>query len=209
MRDVIQPMIAEKARVFAYPHRGYWRDIGTVDSYYESNMDLVRPAPPLNLYDPDWLIYTPSEDRSPAVFGGQAVASQSLVSHGARVEGTVRRSVLFPGVHIGPGAVVEDSIVMHDTRVGPGAQLRRAIVDKRVVIGSGALVGHAGTPEEDGRGARGLCVIGKGSMIPASTRIGPDALIEIANAKLESCEVVIEEVPRRHWMGAGKMMSEA
>src|SRR5882762_8988394 len=179
VRDVIQPMIREGAKVMAYPHRGYWRDIGTVDSYYESNMDLVRPSPPLNLYDPDWLIYTPSEDRSPAVFGGQAVASQSLVSHGARVEGTVRRSVLFPGVHIGPGAVVEDSIVMHDTRVGPGASLRRAIVDKRVVIGSGAVVGHAGSPAEDGgahaadgRGAPpGLCVIGKGSVIPASTRI--------------------------------------
>ncbi|HYR52363.1 MAG TPA: glucose-1-phosphate adenylyltransferase family protein [Candidatus Dormibacteraeota bacterium] len=185
--DVIQPMIAEKARVFAYPHRGYWRDIGTVDSYYESNMDLVRSSPPLNLYDPDWLIYTPSEDRSPAVFGGQAVASQSLVSHGARVEGTVRRSVLFPGVHIGPGAVVEDSIVMHDTRVGPGASLRRAIVDKRVVIGSGAMVGHQGPVAEDvlvtaadaRTPAPGLCVIGKGSVIPASTRIGPDALIEI------------------------------
>ena len=187
MTDVIQPMIAEKARVFAYPHRGYWRDIGTVDSYYESNMDLVRSSPPLNLYDPDWLIYTPSEDRSPAVFGGQAVASQSLVSHGARVEGTVRRSVLFPGVHIGPGAVVEDSIVMHDTRVGPGASLRRAIVDKRVVIGSGAMVGHQGPLAEDVLAtaadartpAPGLCVIGKGSVIPASTRIGPDALIEI------------------------------
>src|SRR5438046_786841 len=106
--DVIQPMIAEKTRVFAYPHRGYWRDIGTVESYYESNMDLVRPAPPLNLYDPDWLIYTPSEDRSPAVFGVEAAASQSLVSHGARVEGTVRRSVLFPGVHVGPAPALAD-----------------------------------------------------------------------------------------------------
>src|SRR6267142_2708994 len=151
--DVIQPMIAEKARVFAYPHRGYWRDIGTVDSYYESNMDLVRSSPPLNLYDPDWLIYTPSEDRSPAVFGGQAVASQSLVSHGARVEGTVRRSVLFPGVHIGPGAVVGHQ--------GPVAE--------DVLV----TAADARTP------APGLCVIGKGSVIPASTRIGPDALIEI------------------------------
>ena len=174
-------MRARISYAFAYPHRGYWRDIGTVESYYESNMDLVRPAPPLNLYDPDWLIYTPSEDRSPAVFGVEAAASQSLVSHGARVEGTVRRSVLFPGVHVGPGAVVEDSIVMHDTRIGSGARLRRAIVDKRVVIGAGALVGQAEGSAEESRGAAapGLCVIGKGSVIPASTRIGPDALIEI------------------------------
>jgi len=173
VRDVIQPMIAERARVFAYPHRGYWRDIGTVASYYESNMDLVRPLPPLNLYDPDWLIYTPSEDRAPAVVGAGASVSQSLISHGTRVEGEVRRSVLFPGVHVGRGAVVEDSIVMHDTRVAPGARLTRAIVDKSVVIGADAAVGAAGAPLPD------LCVIGKGSVVPARTRIGSRTLIEI------------------------------
>ncbi len=183
VRDVIQPMIAEGATVVAYPHRGYWRDIGTVDSYYASNMDLVRPLPPLNLYDPDWLIYTPSEDRAPAVVGAEASLSQSLVSHGARVEGEVRRSVLFPGAHVGAGARVEDSIVMHDARIAPGARLTRAIVDKRVVIGPGAVVGDpAGADDRDG-GLRsrmpGLCVVGKGSVVPAGTRIGPSTLIEI------------------------------
>jgi len=172
VRDVIQPMIAEGVPVFAYPHRGYWRDIGTVDSYYESNMDLVRPVPPLNLYDPDWLIYTPSEDRAPAVVGAEASICQSLVSHGARVEGEVRRSVLFPGVHVGRGAVVEDSIVMHDARIAPGARLARAIVDKRVVIGRGAALGQAGP------GREGLCVVGKGSVIPEGATIGPSTLIE-------------------------------
>jgi len=170
VHDVIQPMIAQRAPVFAYPHRGYWRDIGTVTSYYESNMDLVRPLPHLNLYDPDWLIYTPSEDRAPAVVGAEASVTQSLISHGTRVEGEVRRSVLFPGVHVGRGAVVEDSIVMHDTRIAPGARLTQAIVDKSVVIGADARVG-ATEP--------GLCVIGKGSVVPARTRIGPRTLIEI------------------------------
>jgi glucose-1-phosphate adenylyltransferase len=169
--DVIQPMIADGAPVFATPHRGYWRDIGTVESYYESNMDLVRPVPPLNLYDPDWLIYTPSEDRSPAVLSKDSAVTQCLVSHGARVEGSVARSILFPGVHVGAGAVVEDSIVMHDTRVAPGAHVKRAIVDKRVVIGTGAVLGAADTT--------GLCVVGKGSVIPAGKRIAPDTLIEI------------------------------
>jgi glucose-1-phosphate adenylyltransferase len=173
VHDVIQPMIAARARVFAYPHRGYWRDIGTVASYYESNMDLVRPVPPLNLYDPDWLIYTPSEDRAPAVVGAEASVTQSMVSHGTRVEGEVRRSVLFPGVHVGRGAVVEDSIVMHDTRVSPGARLTRAIVDKSVIIGADAMVGGASEAADD------LCVIGKGSVVPARARIGPRTLIEI------------------------------
>jgi len=182
VKDVIQPMIEDGARVFAHPHRGYWRDIGTVDSYYESNMDLVRPVPPLNLYDPDWLIYTPSEDRSPAVLGPNAAVSQCLISHGSRVEGSVTRSILFPGVHVGAGAVVEDSIVMHDTRVMPGARLRRAIVDKRVVIGSGATIGDGDpTPGHGSAGAptSGLCVIGKGSVVPAGATIGTNTLIEI------------------------------
>ena len=191
VRDVIQPMIAKGARVFAHPHRGYWRDIGTVESYYESNMDLVRPVPPLNLYDPDWLIYTPSEDRCPAVVGANAVLNQSLISHGSRVEGEVTRSVLFPGVHVGAGAVVEESIVMHDSRVAPGARLTRAIVDKRVTIGRDAIVGCR-VPADGGSGRgeasagesprehfSGLCVVGKGSVIPAGARIGADTLIEI------------------------------
>ena len=182
VHHVIQPMIASGARVFAYPHRGYWRDIGTVDSYYESNMDLVRPVPPLNLYDPDWLIYTPSEDRSPAVLGPGAAVTQSLISHGARVEGEGSRSVLFPGVHVGDGARVEDSIVMHDARIAPGARLKRTIVDKRVVIGSGASLGFGeGTPNREFPGdlGTGLCVVGKGSHIPEGVQIGTNTLIEI------------------------------
>jgi glucose-1-phosphate adenylyltransferase len=171
VRDVIQPMIREEAPVFAYPHRGYWRDIGTVDSYYGSNMDLVRPVPPLNLYDPDWLIYTPSEDRAPVIVGEGASMRQSLVSHGSRVEGDVVRSVIFPGVHIGPGARIEDSILMHDARVAPGARLTRTIVDKRVHVGKEAVVG----------GAAGLCVLGKGSVIPAGARIGPRTVVEIGS----------------------------
>ncbi len=173
VRDVIQPMIAQGDGVFATPHRGYWRDIGTVNSYYDSNMDLVRPLPPLNLYDPDWLIYTPSEDRAPAVIGAKAAVTQSLISHGTRVEGEVRRSVLFPGVRVGAGAWVEDSIVMHDTVVAPGARLTRAIVDKSVVIGKDATLG-AGAQD-----TRELCVVGKGSVVPAGYRIGPRTLIEI------------------------------
>lgn len=182
VRDVIQPMIHEGARVFAYPHRGYWRDVGTIDSYYESNMDLVRPVPPLNLYDPDWLIYTPSEDRSPAVIGQDAGVKQSLVSHGARVEGEVSRSVLFPGVHVGPGALVEDSILFHDCRVAPGARIHRSIVDKRVAIGRDAVIGD-GDPTPNREFPRdlhtGLCVLGKGSFVLPRARIGANTLIEI------------------------------
>jgi glucose-1-phosphate adenylyltransferase len=139
-------------------------------------------VPTLTLHDPDWLIYTPSEDRAPAVVTGDGDVSGSLVAHGAHVEGTVRRSILFPGVHIAPGALVEDSIVMHDARILPGATLSKAIVDKGVRIGERAVVG-TGADTPNGEYPRdlssGLCVIGKGSEIPAGGSIGRNTLIEI------------------------------
>jgi len=182
VRDVILPMIREGAHVYAHPLRGYWRDVGTIDSYYESTMDLVRPVPPFNLYDPDWLIYTPSEDRAPAVVGEHARVHQSLVGHGTRVEGDVRRSVLFPGVVVERGARVTDSIVMHDARVASGARLDRAIVDKRVIVGREAVVGALdGVPNaEFPRDLHtGICVVGKGSCVPERARLGANTLIDI------------------------------
>jgi glucose-1-phosphate adenylyltransferase len=180
--DVIAPMIRDGARVMAYPHRDYWRDIGTIAAYYAANMDLVRPVPPLNLHDPDWLIYTPSEDRAPALLTPESDVSGSLIAHGARVEGVVRRSVLFPGVHVGPRAIVEDSIVFHDSRLLPGARVVRAIIDKRVRIGEGATLGvgkpvpHREHPEDLGSG---LTIVGKGAEIPPGARIGTNVMIEI------------------------------
>ncbi len=182
VRDVVQPMIRNGDRVVAYEHADYWRDVGTIDAYYEANMELLRPVPTLTLHDPDWLIYTPSEDRAPAVITGEGDVSGSLVAHGTHVEGTVRRSILFPGVHVAPGALVEDSIVMHDARILPGARLSRAIVDKGVRIGERAVIGTGDSipNREFPRDlASGLCVIGKGSEIPAGGSIGRNTLVEI------------------------------
>lgn len=182
VRDIVQPMIQNGDRVVAYEHADYWRDVGTIDAYYEANMELLRPVPTLTLHDPDWLIYTPSEDRAPAVVTGEGDVSGSLVAHGAHVEGTVRRSILFPGVHVAPGALVEDSIVMHDARILPGACLSRAIIDKgvrigeRAIVGTGEIVPNREFPRDL---ASGLCVIGKGSEIPAGGSVGRNTLVEI------------------------------
>lgn len=182
VRDVIQPMVREGLSVHADPFDGYWRDVSTLEAYYDAHMDLLRERPPIHLHDPDWLIYTPSEDRAPTLCtnGGDIVSS--MVAHGARIEGAVRHSVIFPGVHVGPGATVEDSIVMHDTRVFSGATVRCAIVDKQVRIGESAEIG-VGEPvrhrEHPHDLSSGLCVIGKGAEIPAGTRVGRNALIDI------------------------------
>lgn len=181
IQDMIRPMIAEGLPVFAQPIDAYWRDVGTINGFYEANMDLLKPVPPLNLHDPDWLIYTPTEDRSPSLIGDEGEVTASLVAHGARIEGSVCRSILFPGVHVERGAVVEDSIVMHDARILPRARVHRAIIDKLARIGEGAEVG-VGEPvrhrEHPHDLHAGLCVIGKRAEVPAGARIGRNSIVD-------------------------------
>ena len=181
VRDVILPMIEAGLPVYADPFDSYWRDVGTIPAYFGASMDLLRPRPPLNLHDPDWLIYTPSEDRAPSVVGSGGDVTSSLVAHGGRINGTVRRSILFPGVQVDAGAVVEDSIVMHDTWIARGARIGQAIVDKQVRIGEGAEVGVAAPArgaERSDDSALGLSVIGKRAEIPARARIAKNSMIE-------------------------------
>jgi glucose-1-phosphate adenylyltransferase len=181
VRDVIVPMIEAGLPVYADPFDSYWRDVATIPAYFAASMDLLRPLPPLNLHDPDWLIYTPSEDRAPSVLGGDGDVTASLVAHGGRIDGAVRRSILFPGVQVDVGAVVEDSIVMHDTWISRGARVQHVIVDKQVRIGEGAEVGVGAPdrhPDHPDDFSAGLTVIGKRAEIPAGAKIGKNALIE-------------------------------
>jgi glucose-1-phosphate adenylyltransferase len=155
--------------------RGYWRDVGTLDSYYEASMDLVAVQPAFNLYNEDWPIHTTPPNLPPAKFvfedpGRSGVAYDSIVSAGTIVSGgTVRRSVISPGVFVDQGALVEDAVIMDRTRVGEGAVVRRAIVDKNVVVEAGARVGVE--PELDAThftiSAGGIVVIGKGEKVVA------------------------------------------
>lgn len=170
------PAVIPSGKAFAYQFDGYWQDIGALEAYYEANLDLVTDAPQLNLFDPEWVIHTPSAERAPLKFGPHGQASQSLIANGCVIQGRVERSVLFPGVVVAPGAVVTDSIVMNDTRVENDARVDRVILDKEITVGPGALVGHgeATRPNEKIPALlnTGLTVIGKGSRIPGGMRIG-------------------------------------
>ncbi len=139
--NVIPAMLEAGARVFGYRYNGYWQDVGTIQSYWETNMALLDDNPELDLYDKDWVIHTRSEERAPAKVGPTAQVHQSLISHGCVIAGTVVNSVLSPGVRVDVGAVVRDSIVMFDSVIRSGAVVDRAILDKEVVVGQGAIVG--------------------------------------------------------------------
>jgi glucose-1-phosphate adenylyltransferase len=152
---------------------GYWRDVGTLDSYYQASMDLVAVQPVFNLYNREWPIYTAPSQLPPAKFvfedeGRTGRALDSIVGAGVILSGgTARRSILFPGVFIDPGAVVEDSVIMNDVVVGRDAIIRRAIIDKNVRVPPGARVG-VDPVLDDQRFARspdGVVVIGKGEPV--------------------------------------------
>jgi glucose-1-phosphate adenylyltransferase len=180
-KDILPRLVARGEHVYGYRFDQYWQDVGTLDSYYRTNLDFLTPRPPLDLADPDWVIHTQSADRPPVRFGRGGRAVQSFLANGCRIAGRVERSMLFPGVTLEPGAVVRDSIVMHDTVVGRDAVLDHAIVDKDVRVGAGVVLGHgeAHTPNHacPDHLATGLLVVGKGARLPKDLRVGRNARI--------------------------------
>jgi glucose-1-phosphate adenylyltransferase len=178
------PSLVDDSRVMAYPFDGYWKDVGTVPAFWEANMDLLRQLPELDLRR--WHVATNWEletgTRVPARIQHGAVTHSVVVSPGAVIAGTVTRSVLSPGVLVERGAIVEDSVIMHDTRVRAGAVVRRSVIDKDVEIGTGSSIGGL---EQDLPANRdypthlsaGITLIGKAAIVPPGCRIGQNCLI--------------------------------
>lgn len=173
--------------VFAYPFYGYWRDVGTIQAYWQANMDVINPHSEIS--PQKWQIRTNVEaegrpsDRAPAKFGNGSVLENSLISSGSRIEGTVINSVLSPGVVVEEGAVVRDSILFADCIVNRGAVVDHAILDKRVHVGAGSVVGHGENYEivnrlEPKHLYSGLSLIGKCTQIPDNVLIGRNCVID-------------------------------
>ena len=142
--DELLPRFVDEGRAYEYRLEEYWRDVGTVESYWEGHIDLLDPDPKIDLDDASWPLLTSSTPRPPALVLGSARVDASLVSPGARVAGRVERSVLAPGVVVEEGAAVHDSVVLHDAVIRTGATLERAILDTDVVVDREAYVGRAG-----------------------------------------------------------------
>lgn len=177
--------LLDRRRVVGHRFDGYWRDVGTVSSYFAANMDALDAASGLEL--DRWEICTrdeqdPAGDRTPARFGGGADCQHSLIAAGCRVDGRVVRSILSPDVTIEPGAVVEDAILMDGCTVCAGARVRRAVLDKQVEIGPNSAVsgGRASAGNERYRKCQldGLSVIGKGVRVPAGIALGAEVVVE-------------------------------
>ena len=176
--DVIPQMIGS-CRVCAFPYRGYWVDVGTIEAYWQAHMELLVGDPRLDLIDRDWVIHTRSEERPPVNICSEATVARSLITDGCVIEGTVEHSVLSPGVVVQRRAVVRDSIVMTDAVIEENAVVDHAILDKRVRVGAGVRIGWEDNlaPDTPDSLRSGLTVIGKNTPIPAQTRIAPNCTI--------------------------------
>lgn len=180
-RHVLPAMLASQAGVYAYTFPGYWADVGTVQAYWEANMSLLAENPALDLYDPEWVVHTRSEERAPCKIGLNAQINGNLLSNGCRVDGVVERSVLSPGVYVAEGAVVRDSIIFNDTVIEAGAVVERSIIDKQVVIEKGAKVGYGddNAPNKvmPAQINTGITLVGKGSVVPEDAVIGRNVVV--------------------------------
>lgn len=133
-KDIIPAMLFQGRRLYAYRFNGYWKDVGTVDSYWEANMDLLGDEPRLVLADPDWPIYSAKLSQPPQYQGESAKVSRALIAGGSIILGEVENSVIFPGVYIGPEAKVKDAVVMQYSRIESGTTVIGAIVKQNTIV---------------------------------------------------------------------------
>jgi glucose-1-phosphate adenylyltransferase len=182
----IIPRAVEQDNVFAYRFHGYWRDVGTIPALWEANMDLLRPDSGIS--PQAWGIRSNPEadglvaDRCPARFVKGCKVSGSLIAAGCRIEGEVVNSVLSPGVVVGPGAVVRDSVIFADCRINAGAVVDLAILDKKVQVGREAIVGHGDNRQSPNHLHpkhlyTGISLVGKRAFIPERAVIGRNCII--------------------------------
>ncbi len=173
-KDILPRMVAEGARVFAFPYHGYWVDVGTITSYWQAHMDLLASPPPLDLHNRNWIIHTRTEERPPVRIQAGANVVDSMITDGCIIAGgaTIEHSVLSPGVRVEPGAVIRQSVILTDAVIRQDAIVERAILDKRVQVGENARVG--GLLDAD---PPYLALVGKNSVIPVGTVVEPGAVI--------------------------------
>ena len=168
-KNIIPAMLAAGEKMYAYSFEGYWKDVGTISSLWEANMDMLGSDPALKLNDEKWRIYARHFARAPQYVGGNGVVENSSITEGCKIYGTVRGSVLGPGVTVCEGASVIDSVIMEDVTIGEGATVEYSIIDARVQIGKGAKVG----------GPRGgeIAVIGADITVEDNAVIEPGAMV--------------------------------
>lgn len=175
------PYCHEKGQpLYAYEFNGYWKDVGTLSSYWEANMELIDIVPEFNLYEEYWKIYTKSDILPPQYIAEDSVVERSIVGEGTDIYGKVYNSIIGCGVTIGKGTVVRDSIIMNNTQIEADCELNKAIIAENVTIGDGVQLGVYEEAENDTAPHiynQGIVTIGEKSVIPAGVKVGKNTVI--------------------------------
>ena len=183
----ILPYCKEKGqRLFAYEYNGYWKDVGTLGSYWEANMELIDIIPEFNLYEEFWRIYTKGDVIPPQYISEDAVVDKCIIGEGTEIYGEVHNSVIGPNVVIGKGSVIRDSIIMKNTSVGENVVMDKAIVAEDVVVGNNVVIGcgeEAPNVLKPAVYSFGLAAIGENSVIPDNVKIGKNTAISGVTTK--------------------------
>ena len=182
-KHVIPQMIHEERKVFVHCYDSYWMDVGTYDSYLDANLDLIKKSEEIgiNLYDPEWKIYTRSEDLAPVRIGVTGSVLNSLICDGCKIEGRVENSVLGPGVTVRKGCTVKNSIIFSGTYIDENTNLDTMIIDKGVYVGKNSILGYgddfSANHEKPDLLSRGISVIGKKAILPDGSIVGRNVRI--------------------------------
>ena len=189
-------------RIFAYEYNGYWKDVGTLGSYWEANMELIDLIPEFNLYEEYWKIYTKSDIIQPQYLSADSIVEKSIIGEGSEIYGEVHSSVIGAGVTIGNGSVVRDSIIMKGTQIGENVVIDKAIIAENCSIGDNVTLG-VGEEKPNKFNEKiysfGLVTIGEDSEVPSNVSVGKNTAISGKTTKedypegiLDSGEVIIK-----------------
>ena len=202
-KHIIPKMLGEGQSLYAYRFKDYWKDVGTIESYWAANMELIKTLPEFNLYEDFWKIYTKSDYQPPQYTGENASIKTSIVSEGAQIYGSIEHCVISKNVTIEEGAVVKDSIIMEGCVIGKNAVLDRVIVDQNTVIGDNVKMGlWDNIPNEQKPKIynTGITVIGSDTVVPDNIEIGKNCVVygkttaeDYSESKLPSGQSVIIE----------------
>lgn len=202
-KHIIPKMLGENQSLYAYRFKDYWKDVGTIESYWAANMELIKTLPEFNLYEDFWKIYTKSNYQPPQYTGDNASIKTSIVSEGAQIYGSIEHCVISKNVTIEEGAVVKDSIIMEGCVIGKNAVLDRVIVDQNTVIGDNVKMGlWDNIPNEQKPKIynTGITVIGSDTVVPDNIEIGKNCVVygkttaeDYSESKLPSGQSVIIE----------------
>ncbi len=180
-KNVIPAMLRDGRNMWAYEYRGYWKDVGTIEAFWESNMDLIKRVPEFNLFDPIWRIYTPNPVKPAHYIGPGGNIKTSIVSEGCAVYGKVKNSIIFPGVFIDKDAVIEDSIIMTNCKIGVNSYIKKSIVGENVSVGNEVKIGVGEEVENELKPNiyySGITVVGEGAQVPDCAEIGKNVVVD-------------------------------